>query len=207
MEIMNKKILAVILTIVVVAAIGGTIGYRSLVAPTVPNKTTPTVTPTPSPTTASMTTPSPTVITPTTSTSAPTATLNPTPTTTPFSPTLTSTYALNNTFLESGTYRFDVTFSYTGIAPQINSPNFNIPVFTFACGVTITEASGNTANVTDVVLQAMPSLTPSNNQLTTTLTIPVSSVVNNAMTFHITMIVNIPGIYNFGANIVSINPA
>ena len=131
----------------------------------------------------------------------PAPSLTPTPIPQPFNPTFTDTYTLDNTFLESGAYSFDVTFSYTGSAPQINR-SFDPPVYNAACGVTITEASENIANATDVVLQGMYVFTANGNQLFTILTIPVASVVNNTMTFHITMLVNVPGTYNFDVKLI-----
>jgi uncharacterized membrane protein len=131
----------------------------------------------------------------------PAPSLTPTPVPQPFNPTFTDTYTLDNTFLESGTYNFDVIFSYTGSAPQINRA-YNPPVYNAACAVTITEASENIANASDVVLQGMPVFIANGNQLFTILTIPVASVVNNTLTFHITMRVNVPGTYNFEAGII-----
>jgi uncharacterized membrane protein len=131
----------------------------------------------------------------------PAPSLTPTPVPQPFNPTFTDTYTFDDTYLENGTYNFDVTFSYTGSAPQINR-GYNPPVYNAACAVTITEASENIANRTDVVLQGMPVFGANGNQLFTILTIPVASVVNNTMTFHITMLVNVPGTYNFDVKLI-----
>jgi hypothetical protein len=131
----------------------------------------------------------------------PAPSLTPTPIPQPFNPTFTDTYTFDNTYLENGTYNFDVTFSYTGSAPQINR-GYIPPVYNAACAVTITEVPENIANRTDVVLQGMPVFTANGNQLFTILTIPVASVVNNTMTFHITMLVNVPGTYNFDVQLI-----